>query len=294
MVSRSLRVFYAPAPKAACTSLKRLIAEAAGTYDESALMRLTAPNHTPDQAVHHPTVHGLTYFRHLFDDEQAEILGSPDWWRVAAVRNPYARVYSAFENNVLLMGGTVREGIKDNYHEVLEGDQLNLTATFDAFVRSMDAYRLDYFRDDHLRPQIWQVSPDAVDYTHFMKVETPGALADFAVALSRRAGRDVSPRRLNEGLGLSYRDVMTAETARLIESIYDPDFGGLGYQHEEFPETREPRILSPQETRLVRLAQKMWLRQWQMSVAALGLRGFRYGAREMWRRTSERLGSVFG
>lgn len=290
MVSESLRIMYAPVPKAACTTLKRLIAEAAGTYDESALLRLTAPNHTPEQAIHHPMVHGLTYFRHLHDDEQEEILSSPDWWRVTGVRNPYARAYSAFENNVLLMGGTVRDGIKDRYQEIMEGGLINLSATFDEFIRSMAEHRLDYFKDDHLRPQIWQNSPDAVDYTHFMKVETMGSVASFAQMLSERAGRQVVPRRLNEGLGLSYRDVMTAGTARLIEFIYEPDFVGLGYAHEEFPETREPRVLTTQETKLVRLAQRMWLRQWQMSVAALEMRGFRYGAGQMWGRTLEKLG----
>lgn len=291
MVSDSLRIMYAPVPKAACTSLKRLIAEAAGTYDESALLRLTAPNHTPEQAIHHPMVHGLTYFRHLHDDEQNEVLTSPQWWRVAAVRNPYARAYSAFENNILLMGGTVRDGIKDRYREVTDGDRIDLSATFDEYIRSMAEHRLDYFRDDHLRPQIWQVSPDAIEYTHFMKVETEGAIAGFAESLSERAGRRVTPRRLNEGLGLSYRDVMTAATARLIEDVYEPDFSGLGYAHEEFPETRDPVVLTARETRLVRLAQRMWIRQWQMSVAALGMRGFRYGARQMWTRSLEKFGS---
>lgn len=272
-----IKVLYAPVPKAACTSLKRLLAEAAGTYDESALLRLTTPNITPEQAIHQPEVNGFTYFRNLEDDEQASILSSAEWWRLAAVRNPYARAYSAFEGNLLLFAGTMETGIAERYEEVIVDGRLDLTETFDRFVRSLADHRLDYFTNDHFRPQLWQVSPDVVEYTHFLRVDEPGAMAGFAAALASRSGRAAEPRRMNEGLGLRYRDVMSAPTARLIEDVYSVDFAALGYPREEFPETVEHRLLTPQETRLVHQVQRMWVRQWQMSVAALGMRGFRYG-----------------
>lgn len=290
VVVDSLKVMYAPTPKAACTTLKRLLAEAAGTYDEGALLKMTAPDHTPEQAIHHPLVNGFVYFRNLRDDEQRAILDSPDWWRVGAARNPYARVYSAFENNVLVSGGTMRDGIRSRYREIIEADRLDLTATFELFIKILADNRAAFFEDDHLRPQIWQVSPEVINYTHFFKVETPGAVDGFARELSARASREVTPRRLNEGLGLSYRDVMTAETARLVEEIYQPDFEHLGYDRESFPDSIEHRLLSLQETRLVHLAQRMWLRQWQMSVAALSLQGFRYGAKQMGSRVRQALG----
>lgn len=281
VVAESIKVLYVPAPKAACSSLKRLISEAAGTYDESALLRITTPNITPEQAVHQLEVNGFTYFRNLHDDEQHEILSSDEWWRVSAVRNPYARLYSAFENNLLLFAGTLREGFSEIYSEVMVGERLDLTATFANFVRRMAADPEIHFRDDHFRPQVWQVSPDAVRYTHWFKVEQPGAMDDFALGLSERSGRHVRPRRLNEGLGLKYPDVMSAETARLIEGVYWPDFEGLGYEHETFPDEIAHVLLSENETRMLRLIQRMWLRQWQMSVAAKTMRGFRYGTRQV-------------
>lgn len=289
VVAHSIKVLYVPTPKVACSSLKRLIAEAAGTFDESALNRLTTPNITPEQAIHEPEVNGFTYFRNLTDGEQAEILGSPEWWRVAAFRNPYARAYSAFENNWLLFAGTMRETFRGRYREVLTDGCINLTETFAAFLESLVENRETFFIDGHFRPQLWQVSPDAVDYTHVFKVDSPGALDDFARQLSERTAHEVRPRRINEGLGLTYRDILTADLARRIEYVYEPDFDTLGYAREDFPEVRDPWILSEQETRLVHVVQRMWLRQWQMSVAARGMRGFRYGARQIMSRTRESL-----
>lgn len=294
VVAESIKVLYTPTPKAACSSLKRLIAEAAGTYDPSAVLRLTTPNITPDQAIHEPEVNGFIYFRNLPDSEQDEVLESSDWWRVAAVRNPYARAYSAFENNWLLFAGTMREGLSESYREVVTDDRIDLTATFEHFLREMAGNREMFFRDDHFRPQAWQVGTGSVQYTHLFKVETPGALNDFARQLGVRTGRDVSPRRINEGLGLKHRDVMTAESARLVEMIYEPDFDEFGYEREDFPESLEHRLMSEQETRLLRLVQRMWERQWQMSVAARGLRGFRYGVREISGRTREKVLSALG
>lgn len=281
VVAESIKVLFVPTPKAACSSLKRLIAEAAGTYDETALLRLTTPNLTPEQAIHEPEVNGFIYFRNLGDEEQREILSSPDWWRVGAVRNPYARAYSAFENNLLFLGGTLRKGFPELWREVMVEDRLDLTATFACFVRQLAENRLVYFTDDHFRPQQWQVSPDVVDYTHFFRVEEPGALDRFSLDLSERTGQRVTPRRLNEGLGVGYRDVMSADIAALLEQVYQPDFDGFGYTHETFPEHVDPILLGPRETRLVQLVQRMWLRQWQMSVAAKELRGFRYGVRQI-------------
>lgn len=294
VVAESIKVLYVPTPKAACSSLKRLVAEAAGTFDESALLRLTTPNLTPDQAIHELDVNGFTYFRNLPDSEQHEILSSPDWWRVAAVRNPYARAYSAFENNLLFLGGTLREGLSEMYREVRVDDRLDLTATFEAFVHLLAVDPSAHFADDHFKPQVWQVSPDTVNYTHFFKVDEPGAIDRFAKELSSRSGRSVTPRRLNEGLGVKYRDVMRADTARKIEGVYWPDFQSLGYEHETFPETVDHRILTAHETRLVALLQRAWLRQWQMSVAAKQMRGFRYGSRQIAARIREVALSALG
>lgn len=43
------------------------------------------------QTIHHPAVHGLARFADLPEREQREILSSPEWIRIASVRDPVSR-----------------------------------------------------------------------------------------------------------------------------------------------------------------------------------------------------------
>ena len=294
VVARPIRVLYVPTTKAACTTLKRLVSEAAGLYDEAGFDVLTRPHLTPDQAIHEQVVNGFEYFRNLWDEDQQGILESDEWWKVGAVRNPYARVYSAFENNWLLFRGTVRDSFRPLYAEVADGECLNLTATFEHFVRMLREHPSVLMGDDHFRTQVQQLHPREIGYTHFIHVDRPGELEGFAREIRERSGRDVQLRRLNEGLGVKYRDVMTAESARMIEEIYAEDFAVLDYPTETFPEAIEPRILTPTESRLVSLVQQTWYRQWQISIVALGQSGFRYGLRQIGARAKGRALEMLG
>lgn len=294
VVARPIKVLYTPTTKAACTTLKRLVSEAAGLYNEDGFANLTRPHLTPDQAIHEQVINGFEYFRNLWDDDQQEILESDEWWKVGAVRNPYARVYSAFENNWLLFRGTVRESFKPLYHEVMKGDRLDMTATFEHFVRMLVAHPEVMMADDHFRTQVYQMHPREIGYTHLVHVDRPGELEGFAEQLRIRSRTNVQLRRLNEGLGVKYRDVMSAQTARIIEEVYAEDFATLDYAVEEFPESVEPRILTPTETRLVAVIQQTWYRQWQISIAARGRAGFRYGLEQIGARLKGRTLELFG
>ncbi|MFM7897756.1 MAG: hypothetical protein ACKO97_02165, partial [Actinomycetota bacterium] len=59
LVSPSLRVLYVPTPKAACTTLKLLLAEAAGSHRPEMADRLAIMHVSRAQTIHHPAVHGL-------------------------------------------------------------------------------------------------------------------------------------------------------------------------------------------------------------------------------------------
>lgn len=72
-------------------------------------------------------------------------------------------------------------------------------------------------------------------FTHLFRVDQPGAMDSFAAELSERSGKLIVAKRLNEGLGIKYRDVMDAETARLVEEIYADDFHHFGFERKSFP-----------------------------------------------------------
>ena len=54
--------------------------------------------------------------------QQDEIWESPDWWRVGALRHPYARTYSAFENRILMQAPSV---LKDEVWEFCSDDRID-------------------------------------------------------------------------------------------------------------------------------------------------------------------------
>ncbi|MCX6526534.1 MAG: hypothetical protein NTU52_00890 [Actinobacteria bacterium] len=94
LVARNLKILYLPTTKVACTALKFLIAQAEGSLDVHAMQTLATAAVTPMHTIHNPIVSGLTLFRELEAEEQQDILQADDWWRVGAIRNPYARMYS--------------------------------------------------------------------------------------------------------------------------------------------------------------------------------------------------------
>jgi hypothetical protein len=99
----------------------------------------------------------------------------------------------------------------------------------------------------------------------------------FASELSERSGKNIVAKRLNEGLGIKYRDVMDSETARLVEEIYSDDFHHFGFEKEVFPDAPPALVASARETRAIEYARDMTFRMRQISRLARARRGWKYG-----------------
>ena len=107
-VSLSHRYLYFEVPKAACTSLKYLISrlENCPPMLESDSLRHSVL-HSDDVARRDDIIHIRDRFpvaslMDLDSENQREVLESSDFLRFAVVRNPYARLVSAWRNKVLV------------------------------------------------------------------------------------------------------------------------------------------------------------------------------------------------
>lgn len=289
LVAPRLKVLYLPTTKVACTALKFLLAEAEGTLDESAVDDLPTPAVSRVHAIHNVAVSGLGLFAALGEREQRAIIESEDWWRVGAIRDPYARMYSSWENRILLRAPSHYIRSFDAFPDVDHGDALDVGATFAEFMRRIVADPRLVDGDDHFRSQCSALRPGSMPLTHLVRVDADGELAAFAADLSRRAGRDLTLRRLNEGLGIPFRDVITADVARAIETWSAEDFRSLGFATATFPASVPPVLLSARERRLVTYAREVTERLDTVSMIIHARSGARYGAREVLRR----LGEVF-
>lgn len=284
LVAPRLKVLYLPTTKVACTAFKYLLAEAEGCLDESAVDRLPTPTVTRSHAVHNVAVSGLGLFAALGERDQRAIIESDDWWRVGALRDPYARTYSSWENRILLRAPSHHIRTFESFPDVMSGHALDVGATFGEFMRRIVGEPRLVDGDDHFRSQCYALRPGSMPLTHLVRVDAGGELAAFAAELSRRAGRDLVLRRLNEGLGIPHRDVITADTARLIETWAADDFRTLGFSPATFPPSQSPVLLSSREMRLVTYAREVTERLDRVAMLVHERSGARYGAREVIRR----------
>lgn len=279
LVAPRVKVAYVPTTKAACSSIKLMLAEANDSYHPENARYLHSPNISIAQAIHQVEVSGLTYFRYLPASEQDEIWESPAWWRVGALRHPYARTYSAFENRILMRAPS---GLPDEVWDLCADDRvdgnIDVASTFRRFVHTLRGKPELFFVDDHFTAQWGAVRDDHVRYTHFFRVDKPGEIDRFASEISERAGMDIRPKRLNEGLGIKFRDVMDAHTAAVIEEVYAEDFARYGFEKESFPVEPVKLVTTTRETRAIDYARDITQRLRQMSRLARFRRGWRYGA----------------
>lgn len=287
LVLPRLKILYFPVTKAACTTLKWALAEAEGSLNHDAADSLPTAAVTRTHTIHNIKVSGFRLFRELSVAEQTEVMHSDDWWRVGAYRNPYARMYSSWENRILLRAPSQEIPTFDDFEDVLVDGCIDVVATFDRFVRTItDKPHLVHF-DDHFRSQAEQVRPGEFPHTHLLQVDKAGELNNFIAQVNERAGTNVSLQRLNEGLHIPYTKVVTSAVAPLIEKWAYLDFALFPYPNESFPESQAPIVLTLNETKMIRYTREVTER---LSIAAVEVRhriGARYGFSEILRRTRQ-------
>ncbi|MFA5774837.1 MAG: sulfotransferase family 2 domain-containing protein [Ilumatobacteraceae bacterium] len=268
LVAEHARVLYVPTTKVASSTARLLLAEANGTYRPERLRWTDAPNVSIDQGIHNLQVSGLKYFEFFSESERQEILKSQEWWRVGFLRDPYARLYSAWENRILLRAPNPRlKDFVDKCSDVLVEGRIDYGATFRKFVHVLRTEPAIFGDDPHFKSQRLHLGTQ-VAFTHLLRVDQPGQLENFAADLGQRVGKHIQPRRLNEGLGLKHLDVLDAETAGIIEEIYKDDFDNYGFDKVDFPSAPPTVLASIGETGAINYAREVTARLIQLSQLA--------------------------
>lgn len=266
LAARNARVLYVPSTKVASSTMRLLLAEANGTFRPDLIPHLDGPTVSVEQSVHNMKINGLVHMELLSTTDQLEMKTSDVWWRVAAVRNPYARLYSSWENRILFRApGQVLAEAWSACTDVMDGNRIDLGETFRAFVRVL-AERPEVFgRDSHFKSQAMHFDLTPIELTHLIRLDREGDLARFSEDLGKRVGKPLVPKRLNEGLGLTYRDVTDAATAGLIRKIFADDFARFDFTEESFPVVATAVVASERETQAIRYARSLTVRLEQLS-----------------------------
>jgi Sulfotransferase family len=96
------KLLYVPVPKAGCTSLLWLLARLGGR-DEADFETSRSPSVSPDMLVHDLSVWDPAGRLSEYPDDRAEEMWTgDDWFRFTVVREPAARIWSAWQSKLLL------------------------------------------------------------------------------------------------------------------------------------------------------------------------------------------------
>jgi len=281
LVAPRMKVLYVPVTKVSCSTLKLFLAQVEGSWNEEASRRVISANVSQEQTIHNYLVHGLQRFHALPRRRQWEIIDSPDWMRVAALRDPLRRAYSSWENRILLRAPGTDPEVLARCADVLTDGRLDVPATFARFASALRADPELFMRDDHFRPQFNTLYVDQVDYDVVARLDQPGDLQRLADAINARAGTNVPLQRLNSGIGISPEQVYDASVAAVIEDVYERDYAWFSFERHDHPERVAPFVLDPLQQSMLRDLRAANERISALSTAAFGRVGFRYGAGQM-------------
>ena len=230
-VVEGAKVLYVQVFKAACTSMLWAMAQLEGA-DPRSIGRSHSLHVTQDLRIHDRSLHPVPTIDQVSAELREEALTSPEWMRLAIVRDPYERFYSGWESRKLLL----HHGPWDAYPHppfsyVEDGGRLDVGASFRSFAEAALEHRDQWQQDFHFAQQVSLLALDEVDYTDLV---TTAQLPKLFARLSKRVGRQIDPGRRNEGLGITAKQVLDQRAAEICEELFVDDFARLGFPKQSF------------------------------------------------------------
>lgn len=222
-VSTLHRYICVAIPKIACTTTKTVL---------RALDGLPPSEHIHDEG---PRLADFTI------EEDLTMLTSPEWLRFCFVRNPYARLYSAYKSKI---GNTweheydwLQVAIRDAFNYPIRDGARAGMVTFDDFVRFVaESNDPRVVTDGHLAAQTQILQLDCIPYDTVGRFET--FPTDFKAILARLgAGQDVLGQAEDVMNPTPYSPLAAAyrrELADKVYALYEADFDTWGYTQDSW------------------------------------------------------------
>lgn len=223
-INQKSKLFYTVVPKAANSSIKRLLwADLGVVLSAEETMRTVHKRKKPQ-----PT----TPPSQLTDTRLQEILADETWLKFSFVRNPYTRLYSAFQDKIL------DPSRNRNFLTRMEWDGKELP-DFRQFVEKIVAQPVERM-DWYWRPQESLLMREIIPYQFIGRMEH--FRTDLSPVLARLSLDD---KLLDELLGVKTNATgnsarkekklpFTSEVAELIYRKYEQDFLLFGYEKDSW------------------------------------------------------------
>ncbi|MGK7861058.1 sulfotransferase family 2 domain-containing protein [Falsiroseomonas sp. E2-1-a4] len=270
-VSVRYRIVAVTVAKAACTTVKTALSALAPPGSAEAWPY--SPDMPRDMRIHMAGAVGLPSLPSLPDTEAASLLDDPGVFRFTFVRNPFARLYSAWADKIRLgwepqfqpVIRRMREGSGEGSGEGPGDEPSEAAPTGVSFARFLEIVCAEppEDRDPHWARQVDIVFPGAIPYGLIGHVESMASdFADVAAAVAERGGSAAAfqPHRLNVSESGNWRQAYDARLAHMVSRAYAADFEAFGYDPNDWaprPGDAAPdlaRMLAARERLIVSLS----------------------------------------
>jgi hypothetical protein len=231
-VVRDCRIVYVSVTKAACTTLRWMIADLAGEDLDSFHRSIGA------QQSRLMTIHGSREkWRHtprlteLPPERLAEISPDNGWFAFAVVRDPWSRFWSAWQSKFLVRHWSHDRFRREPWYPAEPTSQEGVIRDFRAFVQARPWTSDPLLRDDvHLRPQVQSVHPADVNYSRVYDLRRIDELFRDLTTHLAEAGRpaELYVPRANENPLPLIPAVLEDGMAEVVEDLYADDFAEFG------------------------------------------------------------------
>src|SRR5215207_104575 len=227
------RTVYVSVPKAACTSLKWLIAGLQGE-DHERFHRSLSREVARSMTIHRRALWQNTPMLHeLSDDELTAISPDDGWFVFAVVRHPTARLWSAWQSKFLMREPRWMEEFADApwLPRVPQSTQ-DVVEDFGRFVESIARDPSQpVMRNRHFLTQSELVAPERTPYTKVYETgELPRLLDDLGTHLGAQEWEgSLALTESNEMPLAPLASIFTPALTDAIRSVYSVDFKAFGY-----------------------------------------------------------------
>jgi predicted nucleic acid-binding Zn-ribbon protein len=234
------KLFYVATPKVACTSLKWWFARLEGY---SGILRASSEEskETSPELVIHDSFHKVApQVAGLPPEQLAEAIQSDEYFRFALVRNPFKRIFSAWQSKLLLREPLQVAPYLDKafYHHDISS-KADITKAFESFLEHLAGEEAPTYWDVHWTPQVDLLRPDVIRYTSLSQIEDVSELEKLlADWLGDKVASPFVNRLANESLIPYQEEFISDRSAQLIRALYSADFEQFGYKLD-LPKAKE-------------------------------------------------------
>lgn len=228
------RVLFVPVPKSGTTSVRWALAGLAGLTDEHVLSSIR-PVVSPELAAHDLSRWPRrNRWDRLPEEERHEVVGDPSWLRFAVVRNPWTRLWSAWQSKALLQEPIFVDWFgQDSWWPRIPATSGDVVEDFHAFVHSL-ADPAQRPVNPHWQPQS-TILAQAPWLSHIGRTEQMGEVMERLASHVGVERETLRIRRENK-TPLPYDPGLYDEPARdVVRTLFGTDLTLYGYPEDPGP-----------------------------------------------------------